>query len=137
MACCAFIAFLVSQVYLFAIAPLRRLTGTPRPETASAVAWRLGSVAPTPDRHPPEKERPSFAVGRLVVATPRQGRAWLPLAAAGVIELAVLVGAGQSFLTGTGRQMVTEEIEWLAGIETLSDLKDLCSPGRSRIKDSP
>jgi hypothetical protein len=33
--------------------------------------------------------------------------------------------------------MLTEEIEWLAGIETLSDLKDLCSPGRSRIKDSP
>ena len=138
MACCAFIAFLVSQVYLFAIAPLRRLTGTPRPETASAVAWRLGSVASTPDRHPPEKERaPSFAARRLVVATPRRGRAWLPLAAAGVIELTVLVGAGQSFLTGTGRQMLTEEIEWLAGIETLSDLKDLCSPGRSRTKESP
>jgi hypothetical protein len=139
MACCAFIAFLVSQVYLFAIAPLRRLTGTPRPESASAVAWRLGSaVASTPDGHPPEKERaPSFAARHLVVATPRQGRAWLPLAAAGVIELTVLVGAGQSFLTGTGRQMLTEEFEWLAGIETLSDLKDLCSPGRSRIKDSP
>ena len=138
MACCAFIAFLVSQVYLFAIAPLRWLTRTARPEAASAVAWRLGSDASTPDRHSSAKERaPSLAARRGVVATPRPAHLWLPMVAAGVIELTVLVGGGQWFLAGTGRQLLTEEIESLAGIETLGDLKDLCSPGRSRAEDSP
>ena len=138
MACCAFIAFLVSQVYLFAVAPMRRLTRTALQEAPSAVAWRLGSVASAPDRAPPGKgSDSSFAVRPPIAATPQLGPSWLPLVAVGVIELAVLVGAGQWFLAGTGRQLLTQEIESLAGIETLGDLKDLCSPGRPRAKDSP
>ncbi len=138
MACCAFIVFLASQVYLFASAAVRRLVPMPRTKNASPVAWRLGSVAETPDRHPSSNAaEPSLVAGRRLFAAPRRGRPWLPLITMGVIELAVLVGGVQWFLVGTGRQLLAEDIERLAGIETLGDLKDLCGFERSRGQASP
>ena len=75
--------------------------------------------------------------GPRFFAAPRRGRPWLPLITMGVIELAVLVGGVQWFLVGNGRQLLAEDIERLAGIETLGDFKDLCGFKRSAAQASP
>jgi hypothetical protein len=130
MACCAFIAFLVSQVYLLVSTGVRRLLPTARVASVPATAWRLDSVAPAGPR-----QSGATAVASRTFGVPRRMRPWFPLIAAGAIELAVLAGGVQWFVVGDGRQALADEIQWLAGIDSLAELKDLCSFRRSSAKD--
>jgi hypothetical protein len=124
MACCAFAAFLISQI-LAVIHFLRRFTGKGAQAQAPAASlWRLDMLA-APSVSP-------IPASGVVVPMRRFGlagfRGWaLALVCA---ELIVLVGALQWFTLGDGRSALADEFEQIARVRSLAELKDLCGYGR-------
>ena len=93
MPCCAFVAFLVSQLCFFFRWTVRLAGRTP--SKVPAAMWRPGVVRATADR-----------AGPLQQLRRRAGPAWLAVAA---VELCVLLGGAHWFAFAGGRQMLTEE----------------------------
>jgi hypothetical protein len=121
MACCTFVAFIVSQLYLMLRAAAHWLGRKPSQEMPLAVMWRLEPVVPAA---PPELANQS-SVRSLQRQSSRFGtRAWLGAALA--IELALVVAGAQWFGFGAGRQALTDELGRLAQIESFADFKDFC-----------
>jgi hypothetical protein len=121
MACCTFVAFIVSQLYLMLRAAAHWLRGKPSQELSSAVMWRLAAAVPAVSPELPHQ--PSVRGSQR--QTSRFGmRAWLGAALA--IEIALVVAGAQWFGFGAGRQALTDELSRLAQVQSFSDFKDFC-----------
>jgi hypothetical protein len=137
MACCAFVAFLVSQLYVLVEGVARRFGRAPRAKLDSAVMWRLdtntslqalqtvsSSAQPLQSR---SAIRASSPGGQSRLRAPRRAL-WL---GAFAVEACVLIGGLQWFTYGTGGKMLSVEIHRLLAGESLANLRDLCGLKRS------
>jgi hypothetical protein len=117
MACCAFAALLLSQIFV-GLQAMRRLFGRAAAvDVPSEVMWRLDSIGAAAAVMPsvmlePRKARPSRV------------RTWLIAAVA--VECFVLIAGVQWFAVGEGRERLASEFEQLARIRTLAELRDMC-----------
>jgi hypothetical protein len=119
MACCAFVAFLLSQGYLMAEALMRWMRGAPQSRVPSAVMWRLDATGA-------EKEQP-VSLARPFPRAKRRALGLISLAAAA--ELAILIG-GVHWLTGGGAQALMLDAQRLASVRSFADLQIICTAKR-------
>ncbi|MET0988272.1 MAG: hypothetical protein ABW034_22965 [Steroidobacteraceae bacterium] len=115
MACCAFVAFLVSQLYVLGRGVKRLFSGKPQSEVDAASMWRLDtSDAPT---------APAAASQSVVQRrSPLKRAGW---AVAVVAEIAVVVVAGHWLVARDGAQSVAAELHHIASGHGLAHLRDL------------
>jgi hypothetical protein len=125
MACCAFVAFLVSQAYLIAQGLTRWVFGKREAPAPSAVLWRLDSsvlaaeaTAPAASAH-----APPMPVAR------RKGRAWGLISLAIAAELTLMAG-GVQWIRGGGAQALMIDAARLASVRSFADLKIICTTKR-------
>jgi hypothetical protein len=126
MACCAFVAFLVSQAYLMAQGLTRWVFRKREVRAPSAVMWRLDSPVLAAEATP----QPVTSAHAPPAPAPRRGgRAWgvIPLVVA--VELTLMVG-GVQWIRGGGAQTLMIDAARLASARSFADLKIICTTKR-------
>jgi hypothetical protein len=130
MACCAFVAFLLGQIYLVFRALIRWTRGqrgaSRRP---SAAMWRLGQPATGSPQSAALSSFESVApVGRSRIP-PSNVRAAGLVSLALVAELVILIGGTQVFM-GASVQTLMNDAEQLVSAKSLAELKIICTARR-------
>jgi len=123
MACCAFVAFLLSQAYLMAEGLTRWMRGTPPSQVPSAVMWRL--EVPGSEEEQPLALAPSSSA--QLPRAKRRAMGLISLMAAA--ELVILIG-GVQWVRGGGAQALIIDAERLASVRSFADLKIICTAKR-------
>jgi hypothetical protein len=124
MACCAFVAFLVSQIYVLGQGVVRLFGRRPAACANAPQLWRLDTTAVA--RLPAQSAtvaRPQVARGFALMGL-RPGLALFLLLAA--VELALAVSGVQWFLLGRGGQLLAADFRHLASSGAITSLRDLC-----------
>jgi hypothetical protein len=124
MACCAFVAFLVSQIYVLGQGVARLFGRNPVAPGHAPQLWRLETTAMA--RVPAQSAaapRPPGARGFASMGL-RPGLALFLLLAA--LELALVVSGVQWFLLGRGGQLLAADFRHLASSGAITSLRDLC-----------
>jgi len=124
MACCAFVAFLVSQVYVMIRALTHWMRGTRDVQLPSAVMWRLDRPVPVAEPAP----LLSLAVG-AAVSRSKKRRTSVLISLAVAAELAIMIGGVQWLRTG-GVQALMIDAERLASVRSFADLQIVCTARR-------
>ena len=124
MACCAFVAFLISQAYVLMQGLTHWVRGTRDVQVPSAVMWRLDRAVPVSEPPPPV----SLAHAPLGYVPRSKWRASV-LVSLAVAELATMSG-GVQWLRSGGAQAVMIDAERLASVRSFADLKILCTARR-------
>jgi hypothetical protein len=123
MACCAFVAFLVSQAYLIAQGLTRWVFGPREPRAPAAVLWRLETAIPANEAALPATPAQAPSLAR------RTGRTWGFISLAVALELTLMAG-GVQWIRGGGAQALMMDAERLASVRSFADLKLICTAKR-------
>jgi hypothetical protein len=139
MACCAFVAFLLGQIYLVFRTLIRWTRGMHEaPQRTPAAMWRLSQPVtrnPQPSPLAPPASLESFApLAPLAVVDrskipPSKVRVFGLVSLALVAELAIMIGGTQAFM-GAGVQALMNDAEQLLNAKSLAELKIICTARR-------
>jgi hypothetical protein len=120
MACCAFVAFLISQLCLIVRALVRWVRGTPGAPVHSAVMWRLEGLG---------LQSGDVSVSHMPSARLPRRRAAALLSLAVAAELGFMM-AGAYWIKHGGAQALALQAERLASIRSITDLSIICTARR-------
>jgi hypothetical protein len=125
MACCAFVAFLVSQVYVMIQALTHWMRRTRDVQVPSAVMWRLDQPVPVSEPEP----LVSLAHAPLAHVPRSKRRTSVLISLAVAAELAIMIGGVQWLRTG-GAQALMIDAERLASVRSIAELQIVCTARR-------